>query len=80
MSLEDAVHRLANVIGTQTNAAVAEIIRQRDVFQKRAEQLERDSEFYRKRRDDLYDQGQHKGRQIAALRGVIKRMKKQETA
>lgn len=75
MSLEDAVHRLANVIGTQTNEAVSEIIRQRDSAQKRAQQLERERDYYSRRKDELYEKCHTKDRQIAALRGVITRMK-----
>jgi hypothetical protein len=75
VSLEDAVHRLANVISTQTNEAVAEIIRQRDAWQERAQELERTRDYLSKRRDELFDEGRAKDRKIIALRGVITRMK-----
>lgn len=75
MSLEDAVYRLANVIGTQTNEAVAEIIRQRDAAQKRAQELERSCDYYESLNNEKYEAGRAKDRQIAALRGVITRMK-----
>ena len=76
MSLEDAVHRLANVIGTQTNEAVAEIIRQWDMWQKRAQELERSRDYYESRNNEKCEAGRAKDRQIAALRGVITHMKK----
>jgi len=81
MSLEAAMERLAVAVERNTgNAAVAEIIRQRDAWQKRAESLERERNYHSNRRDELWKDGERMGRRIAALRGTITRMKRQRKA
>jgi hypothetical protein len=77
MSLEDQIGRLANAVAMQEqNSAVAEIIRQRDDANSRANVSAREAAYYCDRRDDVYKKLEAEKRRSAALRGVITRMKK----
>jgi hypothetical protein len=77
MALEDAVARLASAIErSQSNAVVAEIIRQRDQWQKLAEERGRRGDMYQSWYHDKSVANQRLGRVIAALRGTITRMKR----
>lgn len=79
MSLEDQITRLTNVISmSQEGTAVAEIIRQREEAKKWAERCETDSKYFQESRDNHYALRLHAERQVAALRGVITRMKNQK--
>lgn len=81
MAIEDAINRLAAAVErNQQGAAVAEVIRQRDEWQKQAEQWKRDAEFYLTGRNEHYESAQHHRKVAAALRGVITRMKKARQA
>ena len=73
MSLEDAVNRLTEAVQMQNNrndAAVAEIIRQRDAWKKQSERDSTGAKYYLKMK--------HEQRVNASLRGVITRMKRKE--
>lgn len=81
MAIEDAINRLAEaVLRNQQGAAVAEIIRQRDAWQKQAEQWKRDADFYLAGRSEHYKSAEHHRKVAASLRGVITRMKKARQA
>lgn len=80
MSLEDQIARLTNVISmSQEGSAVAEIIRQREESKAWAVRCESDAKFYQEQRDRHYKSRIHAERQVAALRGVITRMKRKES-
>lgn len=77
MSIESALERLAQAMELHaSNSAVAEIIRQRDAWQRQAEIYKRDLDYAEKRREELYKFGMRTSRKNAALRGVITRMKR----
>jgi hypothetical protein len=74
MSLEDAIYRLAQA--TENNAAVREIMRQRDEAIQQRDSWKRKHEYIDSDRT-RYQQRVLKGdRRIAALRGTITRMKR----
>ena len=76
MSLEDQVAQLANAIGMHEDVAVREIIRQRDAAQREADSLKSRCERLVKYNDDADTRNWKQERRIAALRGVITRMKR----
>ena len=76
MSLEDAVHRLVNVIGTTDNtAAVKEIIRQRDEALENARRNEANWKWADERREKYWRELETERRRSRSLRAYIKRMK-----
>ena len=80
MALENSIERLARAIESQAEAcAVAELIRQRDVANKSLETMTHDRDWYKNRMGDLRDEKRLCERRIAALQGVITRMKKKGT-
>ena len=77
MSMEDAIHRLANAIGMAgEQSAVAEIIRQRDAALKDAAYQKSQKEMYDRWNDEKRQENARLGRVISALRGTITRMKR----
>jgi hypothetical protein len=77
MALENVLERLARAIESQAEAcAVAELIRQRDVFATSLETMTRDRDWYKNRMNELGDEKRLCERRIAALQGVITRMKR----
>lgn len=77
MSLEDAVQRLVNVLGTQEpNAAVREIIRQRDEAQQNFAAARRSAETYERYYLECDARYAKLNRVVSSLRGVITRMKR----
>lgn len=77
MSLESAVERLALAVARQAgNAAVAEIIRERDLARRQQADMTWDRDQEQRMRMGLQQRGAAKDRRIASLRGVITRMKK----
>lgn len=76
MSLEDAVHRLANAVGMQEQTAVKEIIRQRDSALSDFANMKSRSEMYQRWYEDKKRDCEHLGRVIASLRGVVTKMKR----
>ena len=81
MSLEDAVNRLTEAVQMQNNrndAAVAEIIRQRDAWKKQSERDSTGAKYYLNGRNEYYNRMKHEQRVNASLRGVITRMKRKE--
>lgn len=75
MSLESAIERLA--IATDNNAAVQEIIRQRDEALKKLSDTERRLEWSRADAKTYSEISRRCQRKLSALRGVITRMKNQ---
>lgn len=76
MSLEDAVHRLANAVGMHEDTAAKEIIRQRDDWQKSYNNMKNDRDYQKERADRHFNNLQTANRRIASLQGVITRMKR----
>ena len=77
MALEDAINRLANVIGmSQEGTAVAEIIRERNEALKEREKAKGNADYYRNERDKFRERVYGANRRISALKGVITKMKK----
>jgi hypothetical protein len=77
MALEDAVLQLASAVArNQQGAAVAEIIRQRDYAFAQRDRWKRDAEFYEGRRNEAGKRLERANRRIAALQGVITKMKR----
>ena len=77
-SLEDAINRLASAAERNySGSAVAEIIRQRDEAIAQRDKWKRDAEYYMQDRNAASDRRRKAERKLAALRGVITRMKKQ---
>lgn len=74
MSLEDAINRLA--VATENNAAVREIIRQRDEALLKVESLARSLKWTENMKDSYYKSYQEQSRKNIAMRGVITRMKR----
>lgn len=74
MSLESAIERLA--AATENNVAVREIIRQRDKWQSAHDAEKRRAQMYEQWYDNKRDETERLRRLIAALRGVITRMKR----
>lgn len=74
MSIEDAIYRLAAV--TEKNAAVLEIIRQRDEALSKVARLERDLKWRTESRDSYSASAQQLTRRVTALKGAITRMKR----
>ena len=78
MALEDQVYRLALAVEKQGDAAaVREIIRQRDQALADLESVKRQRDMYSRWSDEKSDTTARLGRRIAALQGVITRMKRQ---
>lgn len=76
MSLEDAVHRLANAIGAaDTSAAVKEIIRQRDEALEMARRHEANFKWADGKKDELYRRLETEYRRVRSLRAHIKKLK-----
>ncbi len=76
MSIEDAINRLANAVSASTqNSAVAEIIRQRDAWQKEYEAMERSRDYYSDRMEKFWSELEHERRVSRGLRSALKRMK-----
>lgn len=76
MSIENSLDRLAAAMERNSHdAAVAEIVRQRDEALSRVKQLERDSGCYMTQRNERFKQLESERHRTAALRGVIKRLK-----
>ena len=80
MSLEDALNRVANAIGMHDDIAVKEIIRQRDDAQSKLSAMTRNRDDEWERRTVWYERCQKANRSVAALKGVITRMKRQQAA
>ena len=77
MALEDAINRLANVIGmSQEGTAVAEIIRERNEAYAQRDRWKKDADFYEQRRNESSAKLRTANRRISALKGVITKMKK----
>lgn len=75
MSLEDQMGRLANAIAMHDDVAVREIIKQRDEANRLLEAERRSRQHYENRVAALGGERDDLNRRIAALRGVITRMK-----
>lgn len=77
MSMEEALLRLSRAIDSQGEAtAVREIIRQRDEAQRQLADMTTKRDFWQAQSADNNRRGQAKDRRIAALQGVITRMKR----
>lgn len=77
MALEDAIRELARAVATnEEGRAVAEIIRQRDTWQKESDRLRTDRDYWKMRKEEIEKDNLRMGRVISSLRGVITRMKK----
>lgn len=82
MSLEDAVDRLVNVLGSrERDVAVKEIIRQRDDALAKFHAAKNSAEMYERWYGERVKENARLGRVVSALRGVVTRMKhKQQSA
>ena len=76
MSLEDAVHRLANAVGMHEDVAVREIIRERDEARGRLASMTNDRDGWKRWHDDEQVEKLKLQRKVSSLRGVITRIKR----